>query len=87
MSIIAHAKVPAQNRLIDAPTLGITAIRRPSPWPANAPRQTAAADLRLIERAKLADPVRFRQLVEAVELGGVEALARKWGVFPEGGAR
>ena len=44
----------------------------------------------LVERAKLADPDRMRQIAEAVELDGeegkkaLERLAREWGVFPEG---
>lgn len=44
----------------------------------------------LVERARLADPDRLHQIAEAVELGGedgkeaLEALAREWGVFPEG---
>lgn len=105
MTITASAPVPAGSRLVDAVTADLTAIRRQGTnvgrFPTNQPYtgraavvpELTAADRDLIERARLTDPQRFRQLGEAIALGGeagknaVEQLARQWGVFPQGGAR
>ncbi|MFG3301008.1 DUF6907 domain-containing protein [Micromonospora chersina] len=78
--IIASAPVPAANRLIDADTADITAIRKADNagrFPTNQPYTGRAAvvhlpsaeDVELVERAASADPVGVHQVAEAIRNG------------------
>ncbi|MEV5689926.1 DUF6907 domain-containing protein [Micromonospora globbae] len=58
MTVIAHAPVPTSSRLIDADTINLTAVRRPS-----------VEDAQLVDLAARRDPAGVHQLAEAIRTG------------------